>query len=79
MNHFREKADFIWRLAELLRGPYKPHQYGDAIRAESEELDALFERCEAGIRTGQEYRADLISAAVAGKIDVLGPDAGGET
>jgi type I restriction enzyme M protein len=31
MNHFREKADFIWRLAELLRGPYKPHQYGDVI------------------------------------------------
>ena len=31
MNHFREKADFIRRLAEMLRGPYRPHQYGDVI------------------------------------------------
>jgi hypothetical protein len=79
MNHFRVKADFIWRLAELLCGPYKPHQYGDIIRAESEEVDALIERCEVGIRLAQEYCAASISTAVTGKIDVRGPDGGGET
>lgn len=31
MNHFSEKVSFIWSLAELLRGPYKPAQYGRVI------------------------------------------------
>src|SRR4051812_4365958 len=31
MNHFGEKVSFIWSVADLLRGPYKPHQYGDVI------------------------------------------------
>ena len=28
MNDFGEKVSFIWSVADLLRGPYKPAQYG---------------------------------------------------
>ena len=31
MNNFSEKANFIWALADLLRGPYQPNQYGRVI------------------------------------------------
>ncbi len=31
MNHFGEKVSFIWSVADLLRGPYKPPQYGRVI------------------------------------------------
>jgi len=31
MNNFQEKVSFIWSIAELLRGPYRPEKYGDVI------------------------------------------------
>ncbi|MBZ5647767.1 MAG: type I restriction-modification system subunit M [Acidobacteriia bacterium] len=31
MNGFTDKVAFIWSVADLLRGPYKPHQYGRVI------------------------------------------------
>jgi type I restriction enzyme M protein len=31
MNNFSEKVSFIWSVADLLRGPYKPAQYGRVI------------------------------------------------
>ena len=31
MSNFSEKVSFIWSVADLLRGPYKPHQYGRVI------------------------------------------------
>ncbi len=31
MNNFQDKVNFIWSIAELLRGPYKKEQYGDVI------------------------------------------------
>lgn len=31
MDNFSEKVNFIWKIAELLRGPYKPEKYGDVI------------------------------------------------
>ena len=31
MNNFGEKVSFIWGVANLLRGPYKPPQYGRVI------------------------------------------------
>lgn len=31
MINFQEKVNFIWSIAELLRGPYKKEQYGDVI------------------------------------------------
>ena len=31
MNNFNEKANFIWAVADLLRGPYRPNQYKDVM------------------------------------------------
>lgn len=31
MNDFNSKINFIWKIAELLRGPYKPEKYGDVV------------------------------------------------
>ncbi|NHN34374.1 type I restriction-modification system subunit M [Paenibacillus agricola] len=31
MQNFNEKISFIWKIAELLRGPYKPEQYGNVV------------------------------------------------
>lgn len=31
MKNFQEKVSFIWSIAELLRGPYRPEKYGDVI------------------------------------------------
>ena len=31
MINFQDKINFIWSIAELLRGPYKKEQYGDVI------------------------------------------------
>jgi len=31
MNNFNEKANFIWTVADLLRGPYRPNQYKDVM------------------------------------------------
>src|SRR5688572_20548448 len=31
MPNFSEKVSFIWSVADLLRGPYKPNQYGKVI------------------------------------------------
>ena len=31
MSNFSERVSFIWTVADLLRGPYKPAQYGKVI------------------------------------------------
>ncbi|WP_221412668.1 type I restriction-modification system subunit M N-terminal domain-containing protein [Fulvivirga lutimaris] len=31
MQNFREKADLIWKVADLLRGDYKQSDYGKVI------------------------------------------------
>lgn len=31
MVNFNDKINFIWKIAELLRGPYKPEKYGDVV------------------------------------------------
>jgi len=31
MNNFGEKVAFIWSVADLLRGPYRPNQYKDVL------------------------------------------------
>ncbi|MGI6424018.1 MAG: type I restriction-modification system subunit M [Tepidanaerobacteraceae bacterium] len=31
MTNFQDKVNFIWSIAEILRGPYKKEQYGDVI------------------------------------------------
>ena len=31
MNNFGEKVNFIWSVADLLRGPYRPNHYKDVM------------------------------------------------
>ena len=31
MNNFGDKVSFIWSVADLLRGPYRPNQYKDVM------------------------------------------------
>ena len=31
MSNFRDRANFLWSLAEILRGEYKPHEWGAVI------------------------------------------------
>lgn len=31
MNNFSEKSNFIWSIVDLIRGPYRPNQYGRVI------------------------------------------------
>mgnify|MGYP002682542747 CR=1 FL=1 len=31
MNNFGEKVSFIWSVADLIRGPYRPNQYKDVM------------------------------------------------
>lgn len=31
MNNFSEKSSFIWSVADLIRGPYRPNQYKDVM------------------------------------------------
>lgn len=31
MINFTDKVNFMWNIAELLRGPYKKEKYGDVI------------------------------------------------
>lgn len=31
MNNFNEKVSFIWSVADLLRGSYRPNQYKDVM------------------------------------------------
>ncbi|MDE4908846.1 hypothetical protein L0665_09530 [Methanogenium marinum] len=88
MNNFGKKVSFIWSVADLLRGPYRPNQYRDGMlsvpsiperkfiasypECGSTCFDALFERVKTSIATLREYRVALISAVVAGNIGVRG-------
>lgn len=31
VDNFSEKTSFIWSVADLLRGPYRPNQYKDVM------------------------------------------------
>jgi len=31
MMNFQDKVNFLWTIAEILRGPYKPEDYGKVI------------------------------------------------
>lgn len=46
MNNFNDKVNFIWSVADLLRGPYKPAQYGDVMLPFTvlRRLDCVLER-----------------------------------
>lgn len=54
MSNFSEKVAFIWSVADLLRGPYKPHQYGRVILPLTvlRRLDCVLEPTKQKVLTG---------------------------
>ncbi|MGI6226261.1 MAG: type I restriction-modification system subunit M [Peptococcales bacterium] len=51
MTNFNDKVNFIWKIAELLRGPYRPEKYGDVIlpMAVLRRFDCLLEKTKAAV------------------------------
>jgi len=51
MNNFGGKVNFIWKIAEILRGPYKAERYGDVIlpMAVLRRSDCLLEQTEVNV------------------------------
>jgi type I restriction-modification system DNA methylase subunit len=58
---FSEASNFLWPIADLLRGVYKQYDYGKEVLLSSvrKHIDLL-----------HEYRQALITAAVTGQIDI---------
>ena len=69
-------SSFIWSVADLLRGDYKQSEYGNVILPFTVlrclEFDILTAEAQRSIDLLKERRSALISAAVAGQIDVRG-------
>ncbi len=81
MNNFREKADFIWSVADLLRGDYKQADYGKVILPLTvlRRVDCVLEKTKAKVlarvptlpaRADEKMKEFLLSAAVTGKLAV---------
>lgn len=69
MQNFNEKVNFIWKIAELLRGPYKPEKYGDVIlpMAVLRRFDCLLKNTkEAVVEKAKTTDIELILNKVAG-------------
>jgi type I restriction enzyme M protein len=76
MNNFNDKINFIWSIAELLRGPYKPNQYKDVMLplVVLRRLDCVLEPSKDAVlkkyetmRGGKVQNLDPILNAVAGQ------------
>lgn len=61
MNNFQEKVSFIWSIAELLRGPYRPEKYGDVIlpMAVLRRFDAVLQDTKEDVLTQYEKYKNL--------------------
>jgi type I restriction-modification system DNA methylase subunit len=84
VTNFAYKVSFIWNVADLLRGPYKPPPYGRVIlpltvlRRLDCVLDPTMDKVLAkaaelkgdAIDCLRDYRSSLISAVVTGQIDI---------
>ncbi|GAA1000943.1 type I restriction-modification system subunit M [Subtercola frigoramans] len=62
----QNNATFIWSIADLLRGPYKPHQYGAIVLPFTilRRLDAVLEPTKQAVLAEAKSRADSPSAHV---------------
>lgn len=60
MNNFGEKVSFIWSVADLLRGPYRPNQYKDVMLPLTvlRRLDCVLEPTKDEVLAELERRAD---------------------
>lgn len=69
MQNFGEKVNFIWKIAELLRGPYKAEKYGDVIlpMAVLRRFDCLLEETkDAVVEKAKTTDIEMILNRVAG-------------
>ncbi|KGJ71625.1 restriction endonuclease subunit M [Cryobacterium roopkundense] len=62
----QNNANFIWSIADLLRGPYKPHQYGAIVLPFTilRRLDAVLEPTKQAVLDEATKRGDAASASV---------------
>ena len=62
----QNNANFIWSIADLLRGPYKPHQYGAIVLPFTilRRLDAVLEPTKQDVLDEAKKRGDAASASV---------------
>ena len=70
MNHFGELSSFIWNVADLLRGPYKPHEYGRVILPMTvlRRLDCVLEPTKQKVlQAAKKTKLEPVLAAAAGR------------
>jgi type I restriction enzyme M protein len=66
MSQQQNNANFIWSIADLLRGPYKPHQYGAVVLPFTilRRLDAVLEPTKRAVLDEVAKRGDSTAASV---------------
>ncbi|MGL4338857.1 MAG: type I restriction-modification system subunit M [Rhodoglobus sp.] len=66
MSQQQNNAAFIWSVADLLRGQYKPHQYGSVVLPFTilRRLDCVLEPTKQAVLAEAKQRGDAASAAV---------------
>ena len=66
MSQQQNNASFIWSIADLLRGPYKPHQYGAVVLPFTilRRLDCVLEPTKQAVLDQAKTRGDAASAGV---------------
>jgi len=69
VNHFAEKVSFIWSVADLLRGPYKPPQYGRVILPLT-----VLRRLDCVLEPTKEKVLEKLAELKAKKIKIANPD-----
>src|SRR5690625_752027 len=64
MKNFQEKVSFIWSIAELLRGPYRPEDYGEVVlpMAVLRRFDAVLADTKEAVLDANEKYASLPEA-----------------
>ena len=65
-THQQNNAAFIWSIADLLRGPYKPHQYGSIVLPFTilRRLDCVLDPTKQAVLDEAKKRGDAASASV---------------
>ena len=77
VNNFQDKANFIWTVADdILRGTFKPHEYGDVILpfVVLRRLDCVHENCKDAVYeafTNLEKDCWIPKVEVVGNLDIL--------
>ena len=76
MNNFSEMVSFIWGVADLLRGPYKPAQYGKVILPLTvlRRLDCVLKPTKAKVLA----KAKALKGGKVGNIDILSASQGSD-